>query len=99
MIARRLSRVAARTASVETAPEDSEGAAARSASLAPSLASTAGHRPSMAESQSGRGLGAAFGVQAGSAAARATSPALSCREAKKARQDGSTEFGSADHLA
>src|SRR5258705_3582018 len=96
MMARRLSRVAARTASVDGA---SEAAAARSAILAPTLASTAGHMPSRAESQSGRGLGAPDFVHAGWAAARLTSAAESCREAKKARHEGSTEFGSADHFA
>ena len=55
MMARRLSRVAARTASVETAAGE---AAARSAIFAPTLASTAGHMPSRAESHSGRGPGA-----------------------------------------
>ena len=53
----------------------------------------------MAESQSGRADGAARWIQDGSAAARWTSAALSCREAKKARQEGSTELGSADHFA
>ncbi len=96
MMARRLSRVAARTASVEGAGDT---ACARSAIFAPTLASTAGHRPSMAESHSGRTAGAALWVQAGSAAARCTSPALSCRVAKKARQEVSTELGSAAHFA
>src|SRR5579872_5049564 len=97
MMARRLSSVAARTASVSVL--GAGAAAARSAILAPTLASTAGQRPSMAESHSGRTDGGAGLVQAGSPAPRFTSAALSCNEAKKARHDGSTPFGSADHRA
>src|ERR1700712_2446458 len=100
MMARRESSVAARTASVEAAGWAAVGApvgaAARSAIFAPSLASTAGHMPSSAESQSGRAGGAARWIQAGSCEARFTSLALSCREAKKARQEGSTALGADD---
>ena len=64
---------------------------ARSTILAPILASTAGHMPSMADSQSGRGMGMDL-------APRAAGPppwhrsACSCREPKKARHEGSTEL-------
>jgi len=72
MMARRLSSVAARNRVDGT----SAGAAGGRplGDLGAELASTAGHRPSMAESQSGRTAGAARWIQAGSAAARATSP-------------------------
>ena len=93
MMARRLSRVAARTLA------GSDCGPARSAIFAPSLASTAGHMPSSADNQSGRGAGAVLWVQGGSAAAALASSGLSCSEAKKARQEGSTEFGSVAHFA
>ncbi len=92
MIARRESRVAARTAS-------GLAAGARSAIFVASLASTAGHRPSMADSQSGRAAAGTLGVQAGLATARWTASVCSWNAAKKARQDGSTEPGSPAHRA
>ena len=93
MMARRESRVAARMA------EGSVPAPARASTALPTLASTAGQRPSMALIQSGRGPPARGRAQAGPEAAAFTSSALSCREAKKARQEGSTELGSAAHRA
>ena len=93
MIARRESRVAARTDSADAV------GAARSATLAPTLASTAGQRPSIAESQSGRAAGTPALVQARFPAAALTSSVRSCSEEKKARQEASTEFGSTAHLA
>src|SRR5688572_10475323 len=86
MIARRLSSVAARMSSW-LAP------GLRSATPLATLASTAGHRPSMALIQSGRAAGADGLVQAGLAAARSAS-AASGRVAKNACQDGSTDEGS-----
>ena len=76
MIARRESSVRARTSS-GLAP----GAATAMASE--SLASAGGHRPSMAESHSGRASARAAGVQAGGSAARRMASAPSESEAKK----------------
>ncbi len=92
MMARSESRVAARTASGLA-----EGW--RCSILAPTLASTAGQSPSMAESQSGRAAGADLWVQAGLAPTPFRASARSCREAKKAFHEGSTELGSAAHFA
>ena len=64
MIARTESRVAARTSAA-----DASGFF--SAMALETLASTAGHRPSMADSHSGRWTGVAAFVQLGSAAAAA----------------------------
>ena len=74
-------------------------AGSRSTILALTLASIAGHMPSRAESQSGRAIGWALGAQGGGAVALRTVSACSCREPKKARQEGSTELWSAAHLA
>ena len=82
MIARRESRVAARTDSGEAL------GAARSATLAPTLASTAGQRPSMAESQSGRATGAPGLVQERLPAAALTSSARSFSELDEAKGTG-----------
>jgi hypothetical protein len=96
MMARRLSSVAARTASADVP------GALPSMALA-TLASTAGatvaHWPSSADSQSGRTDGTFLGVQAGSAAARLTLSACSCRLAKKAFHEGSTDPGFSAHWA
>ena len=92
MMARRESRVAARTVSVEAA-------GVRSATFFSSLASTAGQRPSRAESQSGRAAGASGLTQPGLAAAALISSARSWSEAKKARHEGSTEPGFSAHRA
>ena len=92
MIARSESSVAARTSSTEAA-----GLA--SATFFSSLASTAGHSPSMAESQSGRGPGVGALAQPGLPAPRLISSARSWSEAKKARHEGSTEFGFSAHRA
>ena len=59
-------------------------AAARSAILAPSLASTAGHRPSMAESQSGRAAGAGLGSRP--ARPRRAAPRRRCRAGWRRRR-------------
>ena len=83
MMARRLSSVAARTASAEAV-------GVRPSMALPSLASTAGHNPSMADSQSGRAAGSGLGVQLGFLPA---SRAWSGRVAKKACQLGSTDDG------
>src|SRR5215469_13881209 len=103
MIARRESSVALRIASGVASAGTFDSAAPDSfvrASMAlPSLASTAGHRPSSADSQSGRASGAGLGVHAGLADAFFTSSAFSRRLPKNAAHEGSTEFGSLAHLA
>ncbi len=93
MMARRESSVALRIASGVAS-----GAAWACTALA-SLASTAGQRPSIADSQSGRAWGVEGGVQGGGAAAFFTSSAFSRRLPKNAAQEGSTELGSLAHLA
>src|SRR3989338_2164699 len=86
MMERRESSVADRTSAA--------GAAGWRASMVlPSLASTAGHRPSSADSQSGRAAGAWLLVQEGLAAAALMASARSVSEAKKACQEASTEAG------
>ena len=52
-----------------------------------------------ADSQSGRAWGAGTGVQAGCTAAFFTWSAFSCSVPKKAAHEGSTDAGSAAHLA
>ena len=75
MIARTESSVAARTAV-------GEAAGVFSAMALETLASTAGHSPSMADSQSGRWTGVAALVQLGSAAPAWIVGAASCRLSK-----------------
>ena len=96
MMARRLSSVAARTASA-LAP----GALASMAleTFASMAGATVAHWPSRADSQSGRAVGTFLGVQAGSCAARLTWSACSCRLEKKAFHEGSTDPGFSAHWA
>ena len=75
MIARTESSVAARTST-------GEAVGVLSAMALETLASMAGHSPSMAESQSGRCTGVAGLVQLGSAAAASMAGAASCRLSK-----------------
>ena len=96
MMARRLSSVAARTASAE-APGALPSTAL--AILASTAGATVAHWPSRADSQSGRTDGTFLGVQAGSWAARFTWSACSARLAKKAFHEGSTEAGFSAHWA
>ena len=91
MIALRESRVRARTSSGLAAGADTW-------IFVSSLASTAGHWPSMAESHSGRGAGIGSGVQDGSAAEADAAP-VSDKVAKNAAQEGSTDWGSFAHRA
>ena len=83
MMARTLSRVAARICSTE-AP------GVFSAMALPILASTAGHIPSSADSQSGRATTTGACAQAGSAAFALIRSGSSDRLSKKAFQEGST---------
>ncbi len=76
-----------------------EASGALVAMALPSLASTAGHMPSSADSQSGRARGVWAAVQGGGSAAFLTCSAFSCSEPKKAAHEGSTDPGSAAHLA
>ena len=92
MMARRESRVAWRMAS-------GRASGVLTAMALPSLASTAGHSPSRADSQSGRASGVGLAVQAGCSAAFFTSSAGSRRVAKNAAHEASTEPGSLAHLA
>jgi hypothetical protein len=96
MMARRLSSVAARTASAEVPGALPSMALAILASTA---GATVGHWPSRADSQSGRTDGAWRGVQAGSCAARLTWSAWSASVAKKAFHEGSTDPGFSAHRA
>src|SRR5262249_24478015 len=98
MIARRESSDALRIASGVASGPALASTALASIAL-PILASTAGPRPPIADSQSGRASGAALGVHAGLAAAFFTSSVFSRRLAKNAAQEGSTDFGSLAHLA
>ena len=92
MIARSESSVRARTSS-------GLAVGATAPILASSLESSAGHMPSIAESQSGRGGGIGARVHGGGSADLMTSPTWSRSESKNARHDGSTELGSSAQRA
>src|SRR4051812_10740206 len=91
MMARRLSRVALRTAS-------GEASGVLVAIALPSLASTAGHMPSRADSHSGRASGLVLPVHGGGSEAFFTSANGSRRLAKNAAHEASTELGSSAHF-